>query len=970
MPRPNNPSRDLLVGLLALQNGLIHQFQLVAAFQAWTFDKTRALADHLILLGHLSDAQRSVVEAMADLHVAKHGDVERSLAAIPADRCTHESLSQLGDADIAGSLAHFRPQSTQPDGEADAERTAAYSVGSATSDSLRFRVLRPHARGGLGAVFVAMDTELHREVALKQILDQRADDPESRTRFVREAEITGGLEHPGIVPVYGLGTYADGRPFYAMRFIRGNSLKDAIDGFHVDLAMKSDHGRRSLELRKLLRRFTDVCNAIDYAHNRGILHRDIKPANVILGKHGETLVVDWGLAKPVGRAEPRPDGAERTLVPSSSGDGADTLPGSAIGTPAYMSPEQAAGELDRLGPQSDVYSLGGTLYCLLTGKQPFEGSDIGDILRKVRDGAFARPRQLNSSIDKALEAVCLKAMARKPQDRYSSPKALADDLERWLADEPVTAWSEPLVDRGLRWVRRHRSGVITCAAAIGIGLVALATIAAVEARSNKDLRDANERVSHERNLAQQNFAMARQAVDDYLSRVGQNPLLREQGLHELRQDLLEAALQYYDDFLRQRGNDPALRAEAAAAYERVGDIHRELGNFSKAVSAYDQGVALASATANGDGVSAVVLRTQGSKIAALTSLGRHSEAIDAFVRTSGLWKPDEWHNGGEIRPLLVKLYNAGAEAYRMAGNPAESLQAAQRALEVGENVADDHPGDVESFRDLLVAYTMVTRLLFLGSRIDEALQVGERGLKRAEAMVGDHPRDIDLRLGLCELLEQLSNLALPHGRKAQALEYAGRSVSHGDALTRQHPLLFRPRHDLIVSLSFLSNIQSDLSQPVDALRSAELAIENAEILVRRSSDSPVARVVLAYGLAARGKALRKTGDATRAIESLRRAAEILKTSDETMYLYNAACCLSMASSIDDPSEKGSPADRLARRTRDADQAVELLKKAIDHGLSEAALPKSEPDLEPINQREDFKQLIRLLEAKPRATGVK
>src|SRR5262249_42609912 len=155
------------------------------------------------------------------------------------------------------TLAHVGSGSTEPDGD----RTATYAVGAATSAGQRFRVLRPHARGGLGAVFVALDEELHREVALKEILDQPADDPASRKRFLMEAEITGGLEHPGIVPVYGLGTYAGGRPYYAMRLIRGDSLKDAAARFHADPALKSDPGRRSLELRKLLRRFLDVCNA-------------------------------------------------------------------------------------------------------------------------------------------------------------------------------------------------------------------------------------------------------------------------------------------------------------------------------------------------------------------------------------------------------------------------------------------------------------------------------------------------------------------------------------------------------------------------------------------------------------------------------------------------------------------------------------------------------------------------------------
>jgi hypothetical protein len=252
MSPPIAASRDLLFGLLALQNGLINQVQLVAAFQAWTLDKARALADHLIALGHLNGAQKAVVEAMANLHVAKHGDVERSLAAIPAGRSTHESLARLGDLDIEGTLAHIRPRSTQQDGEADADRTASYSVGTATSEGQRFRVLRPHARGGLGAVFVALDSELNREVALKQILDHHADDPTSRQRFLIEAEITGGLEHPGIVPVYGLGAYGDGRPYYAMRFIKGDSLKEAIGHFHADEALKKEPGRRTLELRKLL----------------------------------------------------------------------------------------------------------------------------------------------------------------------------------------------------------------------------------------------------------------------------------------------------------------------------------------------------------------------------------------------------------------------------------------------------------------------------------------------------------------------------------------------------------------------------------------------------------------------------------------------------------------------------------------------------------------------------------------------
>jgi serine/threonine protein kinase/Flp pilus assembly protein TadD len=457
MPSPPTADYNLLFGVLALQMDFIDRDALIAAMHAWVLDKNQGLGDILVRQGQLSPARWQLLDALVREHLHAHdNDPQRSLAAVPAASSVRQHLLGL-DHDLHASLAGLDAAPAP-----DPERT----VDDLPVGSLRYRVLRPHAKGGLGEVFVAEDRELHREVALKEIQAQHAHDPHSRGRFLLEAEITGGLEHPGIVPVYGLGAYADGRPFYAMRFIKGDNLKEAIERFHQAEVPGRDPGERTLALRQLLRRFVDVCNAVAYAHSRGVVHRDLKPGNVMLGKYGETLVVDWGLAKPVGRSEPAPVSDEPTLRPSSGSAVAATQAGAAVGTPAYMSPEQAAGRLELLGPASDVYSLGATLYCLLTGHAPFEGTDQGEVLRQVQRGAVVPPRRRKSSTPAALEAICLRAMALRPEDRYQSASAVAAEVEHWLADEPVAAYREPLVRWLQRWARRHKTLVAAVAAAL------------------------------------------------------------------------------------------------------------------------------------------------------------------------------------------------------------------------------------------------------------------------------------------------------------------------------------------------------------------------------------------------------------------------------------------------------------------------------------------------------------------------
>ncbi len=465
------------------------------------------------------------------------------------------------------------------------------AVGSSSSSGSRFRVLRAFAKGGLGEVLVAEDSELHREVALKQIQNHYADDLESRSRFVMEAEITGRLEHPGIVPVYGLGAYADGRPFYAMRFIQGDSLKAAIDQFHARRRKGANVRELALDFRKLLGRFVDVCDAIEYAHSRGILHRDLKPANVMLGPYGETLVVDWGLAKAIGRPDRAVPSSESSLKPRSMGESAPTQMGMVVGTPQYMSPEQAAGRTDLIGPKSDVYGLGATLYCLLTGRPPIvgEGIELQEILDRVEAGDIPPAKQVEPWVAKPLEAICRMAMAVKPADRYASARALADDLEHWLADEPIAAQPDRAGERIARAIRRHRAGAMATATTLLI-ISIVSTIAVVRVNRQRQIADRlavekselAARETRAKNEANLSFHQARDAVDDLFTDVSEDTLLNQPGMQSLRKELLRKTLDYYELFLAQRADDPSVKIEFGATLFRAGRNIDELESESAA----------------------------------------------------------------------------------------------------------------------------------------------------------------------------------------------------------------------------------------------------------------------------------------------------------------------------------------------------------------------------------------------------
>jgi serine/threonine-protein kinase len=849
-PTPSGPSadRNLFFGVLALQMDFVSRDGLVAAMHAWVLDKHKPLGQILLERQALTAERHALLDALVREHLKLHdGDPQKSLAAVSSVGPARQQLEQIADADLHASLAHL-PATPATDGDThptrrppgpatlptcptrhDPNATRDPSVGTPTSSGLRFRALRPHAKGGLGEVFVALDEELGREVALKEIQERYAGHRESRARFVQEAQITGGLEHPGVVPVYGLGAYADGRPFYAMRLIRGDSLREAAERFHREQA-GLPAGERALRLRQLLGRFVAVCQAVAYAHSRGVLHRDLKPANVMVGQYGETLVVDWGLAKALDRADG--EGTEGKLRPGPGGDPTATEPGAALGTPAYMSPEQAAGRPDLLGPRSDVYSLGATLYTLLTGRPPLTHADTGEVLRRAQRGEFPRPREVAPGVPAALEAVCLRAMALRPEGRYGSAQALAEDVERWLADEPVGAYREPLPARLARWARRHRASVMSAAASLGVLALSLGVLAAVLTGHNRALAAANARERVAKEKARGNFRLARQAVKDYCVVVSGNLRLKQADLNDLRKELLATAARFHEQFKEQEGDDPDVRAERAYALFELGTIASQTGSAEEA-------------------------------------LGHIGQAL-------ALWGPlvEAHPDNREYRNGLAISHNAAAVLYGRLGRAKDAEAAYRKVLELRQEMADADPGDTGEKALLSRAHSNLALWLAGGDRFAEAEGHYEKALTTMQTLAEADRGNARYLSDLADTRHKLGFVYDRMGRRPQAGEAYREALALRERLHRDHPLNLQYQNDLGFSHYNLGGWYRAAGEP----RKAEAAYRSAIDAFQKAADArpsvPDHQSDLATALNALGLLYHATGQKEKAPAIFRRALDI------------------------------------------------------------------------------------------------
>jgi serine/threonine-protein kinase len=829
---------------LALQAELIDARRFAEACTAWSARKETSLADLLVERGWLTPEDCADVNKILNRKLARHGgDARAGLAEVTTDR-VRRSLAGLTDTDIRASIDAVTPP---PVGH-----VLVTTTDHVPDSRERYTLSRLHATGGIGRVWLARDQSLGRDVALKELLPERAARPELWTRFLREARITGQMEHPGVVPIYELGQRPDDRaPFYTMRFVRGRTLAEAAAAYHRR-RRQGDAG--PLELRGLLTAFVGVCNAVGYAHSRGVIHRDLKPQNVVLGDYGEAIVLDWGLA----RVLAAPDADDADLPPLDAGpDVAATMQGQALGTPAYMAPEQAEGRVDLFGPRTDVYGLGAILYEILTSRPPFIGNDTTAVLRDVIHGELPRPRSVVERTSASLEAVCLKALARRPAERYESAKALAADVERWMADEPVSAWREPFRVRAGRWVRKRRTAVAMALAVLIVAVVGLIGITAVQAESrrqlagkNWELADANSRLAEARDRAERRVDLALGAVENFRSAVDGNLDVQNRPENAaLRKTLLQAPLAFYrrlrDDLQESNDAGPEARSKLADAYFQLADLNYAVGSQPDSLAAWDEAVTLLEVvaqecpealrpTARERLATALHKRgtlqseTKGMADAALESYGRAREELVALIRE----RPAD----SRPRVSLARVLNSIAFFKQRTGKADEALDALRTSHDVLAEAdrQSPHPRDVDV---LLVKTDQQVGAVLLNNkgRLPEALAALQKAAAAAEVLAEKNSDDTECQELLSATYSYLGRAYDETGATDKALEIYGKRLALAEGMVRSRLSVgaFRLRH--VKAIFDLAWIQGHVGRHDEALGSIRKALDAAKALSR---DNP------------------------------------------------------------------------------------------------------------------------------------
>jgi tetratricopeptide (TPR) repeat protein len=851
--------RNLLFGVLALQADLIDRERFVQACTLWAARKDTPIADLLVEQGWLTAEGRAAIDLLIAFKLRKHaGDVQASLAEAASGRL-RALLASFPDDDVHRSVAGL------PAGEHELAADVALQDMPPGTMAGRNVLYEEIGRGGMGCVLRGRDPELGRDLAVKVLRDEYRDDLRVRRRFVEEAQLGGQLQHPAVVPVYELGRFPDSRPYFTMKLVKGRTLADLL----------RDRPNPGHELPRFIGIFEQVCQAVAYAHSKGVIHRDLKPSNVMVGAFGEVQVMDWGLAKVLGvsAADPEATTARTKIRTVRTGSTAeeDGRTG-VVGTPAFMAPEQARGELERVDARADVFGLGAILCVILTGEPPYAGAGGEEALRQATTGnlapAFGRLEACQT--DRELLALCRECLAPHPDGRpgdaaavaraVAALRAAADERARQAELERVKAEgaareAQARADeqRKRRQVLLRASGVIALVLVAGLAVSLWQMFRAIDAegQANQNAQQArNESQAKDLALAaekhaREDEAKARQQAFGALRSIATNVVERKltQGVVLTEEDraFLRGIIAQFDAFAAIKGDDADSRALRAEARLRVGTMRRTLAELQEAEKDFDQALdiweQLVAEFPTRPDFREGLAGSYNNRANLLGDTGRLQEAEKDYDQALGIWKQlaAESPTRPDFRLNLALSYINRIRLMRDTGRLPEAEQGYDQALGIWKQLAADFPTRPEFREHLARTYHNRGNLLIETGRPREAEKDCDQALGIWKQLVAEFPTQPDFRQKLAASYQTRGNALGETGRLPEAEQDYGQALRIHKQLAAEFPARPEFREHLARSHGSRGNLLRAMGRLPEAEQDYDQALRIFKQLV---ADSP------------------------------------------------------------------------------------------------------------------------------------